>query len=545
MSSIIGDRACPSCKSRGRDTHNNHLIIFSNNNAYCPRCGYKEVGASSSRGEQQEYMNLDDIKTLPSLALPDRKLNSSTLEHYNVKVEVDEANGQPAAHYYPVCKDGTIVGYKKRTLPKTFSTLGNCKGETELFGQSVCPKSGKRLLITGGELDCLSAYQMLKDKYPQYNHAVVSLPKGESPVGIKENLSFINSFDEVIIYTDIDDTGRKAADNIAKLIGPKAKIMKTSEKDASDMLVKGKKVEFLSAFYDAESRKPKGIVDGKDIKLEDIKKVQTIGYDLPYPKLNRMIGGLRKGELTTLTAGSGIGKSTLVREIGYHLRVKHGLTIGNIFLEEPLSKTVQGYLALHNNQPLTALRKDSSVLSDDQWQNSYDDIIKDKWFALSHFGSLPTEDLMDKMRYLVYGAGCDFVLLDHLSLVFSGQQNDNERLAIDNALTELAGFCNESGAGILTVVHLSRNKQKTSFNEGGAISLTDLRGSAALEQLSWNVVGLERSQQASTEEEKNTSTIRVLKCRETGFTGEADDCLYDFTTGRLLPKEFISLSGDY
>lgn len=146
------------------------------------------------------------------------------------------------------------------------------------------------------------------------------------------------------------------------------------------------------------------------------------------------------------------------------------------------------------------------------------------------------------MRYLAYGANCDFIILDHLSLVFSGQANDNERIAIDNAMTELAAFCNESGVGIITVVHLSRNKAKGSFNEGAEISLNDLRGSAALEQLSWNVLGLERSQQAEDEEAKNTSRIRILKARETGFTGMADECIYDFTTGRLLPKTGISLS---
>jgi len=56
----------------------------------------------------------------------------------------------------------------------------------ELFGQTLCPKSGKRLLITGGELDALSAYQMLKEEYPAYNHAVVSLPKGENPSSLKK-----------------------------------------------------------------------------------------------------------------------------------------------------------------------------------------------------------------------------------------------------------------------------------------------------------------------------------------------------------------------
>ena len=489
-------------------------------------------------------MTSEQIEALSALSIPERKINQATVEHYKVKCEVSETNGEITAHYYPVIKDGRVSGYKKRTLPKEFSSIGDAKGAVELFGQSVCPKSGKRLLIVGGELDALAGYQMLKERYPQYNHAVVSLPKGENPSSIKDNLKFINSFEEVIIYTDMDEPGRKAADNIAKLIGPKAKIMKTTEKDASDMLVKGKKQEFISAFYDAEARKPEGIIAGKDITLEEIKKVQVVGYSLPYPQLNRMLGGLRKGELTTLTAGSGIGKSTLARELAYHLRKEHDLTIGNIFLEETLAKTVQGYVALDNNVPLTSLRKRSDILSDSQWEESYASLIASKWFALSHFGSLPTEDLMDKMRYLAYGEHCDFIILDHLSLVFSGQHNDNERLAIDNALTELAAFCNESGVGVLTVVHLSRNKQKTSFNEGGQISLTDLRGSAALEQLSFNVIGLERSQQADTEEEKNTSRIRLLKCRETGFTGEADECIYNFDTGRLQPKVF-TLSGEY
>jgi len=541
-STIIGDEPCPSCREKGRDKKGDHLLIFSNGNKYCSRCGYKEVAAGNPTQEQQEHMNLEDIKQLPSLSLPDRKLNSSTLEHYKVKVEVDETNGQPAAHYYPVCKDDAIVGYKKRTLPKTFTAIGDAKGTVELFGQTSCPKSGKRLLITGGELDALSAYQMLKEKYPAYNHAVVSLPKGENPSSIKENLPFILGFDEVILYTDMDEPGRKAADNIAKLIGPKAKIMKTSEKDASDMLVKGKKVEFLSAFYDAETRKPDGIVSGHNISLEDCMKPTVFGYASPYPILDKMIGGLKKGELTTLTAGSGIGKSTLARELGFCLRNTHNLVVGDIRLEESVEKTIQGYVALYFNIPLNRLRKQPTLLSPEQWGEAYDKLIKERWFGFKHFGSMPTEDLLDKMRYLAYGEHCDFIILDHLSLVISGNQTDNERKDLDIIMTELAAFVNESGCGIISVVHLSRNKGKTSFNEGGNVSLNDLRGSAALEQLSWNVIALERNQQGA---DSNESRIRVLKSREEGWTGVADTCKYDFDTGRLLPIDEISLKGDY
>lgn len=537
-STIIGDAPCPKCRAKGRDATGNHLILFSNGNSYCNRCGYKETTAPYHKPTTTNNMSIEDIKNLNSLALSDRKINTSTCEHFQVKVGVSESNGEVNEHYYPVSKNGKITGYKKRTLPKTFSSIGDCKGEVELFGQFVSPPSGKRLLITGGELDALSAWQMLKEKYPQYTPAVVSLPKGENINGVKENLEFINSFDEVYIYTDMDEVGRSVADELAKLIGVKARIVKTSEKDASDMLVMGKKQEFISAYFDAEARKPKGIVSGASISLERIKRTITPGYMTGYPQLDKMIGGLRKGELTTLTAGSGIGKSTLARELGYRLRTQ-GLTIGNLFLEEPIEKTLQGYIAIDNNVKLSSLRANPNLLTEEQWAASYNKLISEKWIGLEHFGSLPTEELMDKMRYLAYGVHCDFIILDHLSLVMSGQVSDNERKDIDLAMTELAAFVNESGVGVLSVVHLSRNKSKASFNEGGHVSLNDLRGSAALEQLSWNVIALERDQQG---ESKDESTIRVLKSREEGWTGVADSCRYDPNTGRLTANE-ISLGG--
>lgn len=297
MSKIIGDEPCPECRKLGRDRTGNHLMIFDNGNKYCNRCGYKE-------GKEVMTYEPVNVESLPFKALPDRKLNQKTCEHFGVRVGLSETTGEVAEHYYPVTKEGKVTGYKIRKLPKTFTVQGDMKGSVELFGQNVCPKGGKRLLITGGELDCLSAWQMLNEKYPQYPNAVVSLPKGENTSSIKDNLPFIMAFDEVIIYTDMDEAGRKAADSIAKLVGPKAKIVKTTEKDASDMLVKGKKQEFISAYFDAETRKPEGIITGRSISLEELKKPSVIGFSSPYPKLDRMIGGLKKGELTTLTAGS-------------------------------------------------------------------------------------------------------------------------------------------------------------------------------------------------------------------------------------------------
>ena len=539
------DKACPSCKKNGRDSHNNHLFLLRDGkNWYCNRCGYKEI-VSKQQQEEEEYMDIESINQLQSGDIPDRKIRQSTCEHFHVKLEYDTANGNIVKHFYPVTKENITTAYKIRVIPKDFASVGDAKGKVDLFGQAYTPRGGKKLLITGGELDAMAAFQMLYDKYPNFKPSVVSLPKGESSAAVKDNLDFVNSFHEVLIYTDMDEVGRKVADELAALLGPKAKLVSTSEKDASDMLVNSKSGEFVNAFFNAESRKPEGIVSGKDISLERLKKATQHGYKTQYPILNDMLGGIRKGELTTLTAGSGIGKSTLARELGYTLRSVHGLNIGHIALEEKIEKTVNGYIAIDQGLPLSKLMEYPSLLTDIQWENSYNKLIATGWYGFDHFGSMPVDSLMDKMRYLAYGENCDFIILDHLSLVFSGQDSDNERKQIDLAMTQLAAFSVESGVGLIVVVHLSRKPGKTSFNEGGNVSLTDLRGSAALEQLSWNVVALERSQQADSEDERNTSVMRILKCRETGMTGEADTCKYDFNTGRLLPYAETVQTGDY
>jgi hypothetical protein len=148
----------------------------------------------------------------------------------------------------------------------------------------------------------------------------------------------------------------------------------------------------------------------------------------------------------------------------------------------------------------------------------------------NHFGSLEQANLIAKLRYMATVEKCDFIFLDHISIVTSGMESssEGERKDIDILMTKLASLVQETGVGIIAIVHLKRAKDK-SFNEGSAISLNDLRGSAALEQLSFNVLALERDQQAE-DDAKDSSIIRVLKCRETGDTGVADTLVYNRET---------------
>ena len=99
-------------------------------------------------------------------------------------------------------------------------------------------------------------------------------------------------------------------------------------------------------------------------------------------------------------------------------------------------------------------------------------------------------------------------------------------------MTRLRSLIEETGILVLAVVHLKRPDKGKSYNEGRPVSLTDLRGSGSLEQVSDVVVSLERDQQG---DEPDTATVRVLKNRPLGITGLAGTVRYDRETGRLLP----------
>ena len=120
---------------------------------------------------------------------------------------------------------------------------------------------------------------------------------------------------------------------------------------------------------------PDGIVSGEDINLADVLKGVPKGLDIPYLELNAAIRGLRKRELVLLCAGSGIGKSTLAREIGFYLTAEHQQKVGWVMLEESLNKTVTGMVSIDQQVPLSDLLENPDRISRERWQQSFDDYV--------------------------------------------------------------------------------------------------------------------------------------------------------------------------
>jgi twinkle protein len=485
-----------------------------------PTDGYEPEKGTTRISTSKEF------KTGIYADLTDRGLTRETLEkwHYQINVE-DKCH---IANYHDA--NGELVAQKIRRAGKKFQCINGSK-DMPLYGMW---RAGGNLsvVITEGEIDAMSVSQAFKHKY-----AVVSLPNGskDAAYNCQRYYEWLDGFKKIVLMFDQDEPGRLAAEEAAAVLPVgKVEIAVLGRKDANEVLVKDGMAALADAFWKAKPWRPDGIVNGADISVDDLMEEMAPGYEvIGCPDLQEKLMGWRKGELTLLTAGSGIGKSTWARQIAYNMHQSQGLKIGNVFLEEQFKKTAKAYVALHHSIPLSRLRARSDLLTREQYEETAREVIQQRMCFYNHFGSLEQANLIAKLRYMATVEKCDFIFLDHISIVTSGMESssEGERKDIDILMTKLASLVQETGVGIIAIVHLKRAKDK-SFNEGSAISLSDLRGSAALEQLSFNVLALERDQQAE-DDAKDQSVIRVLKCRETGDTGVADTLIYNRSTGWL------------
>ena len=515
-SNFIRHEPCPSCGSK------NNLGRYTDGHAHCFGCGYYEHSDSTTSYVRKTVnTNLKEYFEATVDPLVARGITEETCGKFGVRVGSHHGK---KVHLYPYYKDNQVVACKVRDKDKNFSFIGETSNPP-LFGMNLW-SLGKKIVVTEGEIDCLTVSQLQGNKWP-----TVSIPNGAQAARktISKNLEFFDKFEEVILMFDMDDPGQKAAKECAELFAPgKAKIAQLPLKDPNECLLAGKGADVISAIWNAKEFRPDGIISGMDLWDEVNTNDTTSHATYPWNSLNLKTSGLRKGELVTITAGSGIGKSAVVREIAHHL-LKQGETVGMLMLEENPKRTALGLMGIEIDKPLH-INKEG--VTDEELRKAFDGTVgSGSLFLYNHFGSSDIDNLISRVRYLARGCGCGWIILDHLSIVVSGLGDGDERRLIDNAMTLLRTLVEETGVGMILVSHLKRPEGNRGHEEGATTSLSQLRGSHSIAQLSDIVVGLERNQQDT--ENANTTIMRVLKNRHSGDTGLAGELYFNKETGRL------------
>ena len=525
---------CPLCG--GSDP----VSVDEKGHGYCFSCNthikdYKEGESPTDVTDFKTYQR-NSMNSLEGnfVELTDRNISLNTAKKYGVKAVVNSSN-VPIKHMYPYYIANEIAGTKIRSNTKEFSWEGSPKG-TGLFGQQLFQDGGKFVTIVEGECDAMAAYELLGSKWP-----VVSLKNGAAGAvkDVKDNLEFIEKFDSVVISFDNDKPGRDAARRVARVLRPgKAKILTLPDdfKDANDVLKQGKHQTYVNSWWAAKIYTPTGVINVSENKSKFHNRVKKESIPYPWDGLNKKLYGLRQGELVLLTGGTGLGKSSVTREIEHWLIKSTKDNVGVIALEEDYTRTVDGILSIEANARLY-IDQEREKFSEEQLDTYFDNVYggknKDRVWIHAHFGSNDIEEIFSKLRYMIVGCNCKWIVVDHLHMLVSALAEGDERRTIDNIMTRFRSLVEETGAGLILVCHLRRVDGNKGHENGIETSVSHIRGSQSIAQLSDCILSLERNQQADDEEEANTTKIRVLKSRYTGDVGVASYLLYDRDTGRL------------
>ena len=523
-SKFVKHIACPHCSSSDGNS------LYTDGHQFCHVCyAYTPAGEDTEELEVAQHSKVRKDTMLPSgqtKAIPERGISQATCEKFGVTQ--DEGK-----HFYPyVDADGTKCAVKVRSVAdKLFSIAGNFK-DAPLFGQHLFHSGGKYVTVYEGELDALAGYQLTGSQWPS-----VSIRNGASAAlkDCKAQYEWLNSFENIVICFDNDEPGKKASSEVAELFGGKAAVVQhlAEYKDACDYLKAGAQKQFIDAWWRAKKYQPDGIINGDELWAELKKPKQLPDASWPYEQLNGMLAGLRRRELITIAAGTGQGKSTFLRQLIHHLLKTTDDNIGMAFLEESPQRTALGIMSIEAGK---ALHLPHTVYTDEELEASFKATMgTGRCVLFNHFGSLDIDNVLNRLKFMVKAQNCKWLILDHYQMILSGMDTD-ERKGLDMLLTKLRTFVEETGVGLFGVSHTRRMDGK-GLENGAEISLSSLRGTQGISQLSDAVIGLQRDQQHDDEKIRNTTELRLLKSRFTGETGPAGMLYFDKRLNKLVEQK--------
>jgi len=530
--SFIKHTSCESCGSSDANA------VYSDGSAYCFSCR-KNTAAGTEDTEVefnvvQSQLTLDEIQQLPIDTF--RGISKKVLYNAGVKIEYDDKRNI-TSHYYPITVNKKIKAYKKRIVAtKDFRVVGKVE-VPELFNQV---NSGKRknLVITEGEVDCLSILEMLTKAKAQFD--VVSIVNGAQSArrNIASNLDFVNKYEKVFIAFDNDEFGIEAAKDVAHIIKPgKAHIVNSVHKDANEALSKGLIDEYLQDVWSAKVYKPDAFITGEKIwqAFKERSEVKSIAYPDCLKGLNDKLFGMRLGEITLFTSGTGSGKSTVVKETILNLLEKTEDKIGLISLEESIGDTATKLIGMSINKNI---RMPGDV-SDEEARKGYEKVFGDeRLILLDHQGSVADSSLLDRIEYLA-ALGCNYLILDHITIAVSeGVDGATGNEAVDKVMSSLLKIVKRYNIHLTLISHLRKSPgDAKSFEEGVMPNLDSIKGSGSIKQISFDIIGFARNMMAAEKRDRNIVKFAVLKSRFSGDTGMCGQAIYNVDTGRLNYNE--------
>jgi twinkle protein len=381
-----------------------------------------------------------------------RGITKEVFQFYNSQTKVD-GTGKPVSIGFVYPNNSVKV---RQLDKKAFHSVGDiAKGG--LFGRNkFAAGSHKYVTITEGELDALSAYQVLKSP------CVSVRSSGSAAADCTLDRAYLNSFERIYIAFDGDGPGRSAAAAVARLFDYNkvfdVKFPGGDRKDANDYLRRGEESELRNIWWNSKKFLPDNIISSLADMEKELLTPPKFGISYPFPTLTHMTYGLRTGEVVLITAQEGVGKTEVMHTILHHVLKETDDAVGAIFLEESKQRLLQAMAGIELQAPVHLPDSGRSV---SETYSALKQVVRtdDRLHVYSHFGSDNPEALIDTIRFLVAARGCCWIFFDLISLAVAGLGGDKEREALEYISARLEILTQELDFGCIIVSHLNDYNQ--------------------------------------------------------------------------------------
>lgn len=447
-----------------------------------------------------------------------RSIDANTFRKYRCATKINQ-DGKPIAIAFPY---GDSARKIRNLEKKEFFSQGNMKDAT-LFGMDIFPSgSAEGVIVTEGELDALSAYQMTK--LPS-----VSVRGASSAFkDCSANLEYLNGFPKVYLCFDNDEPGKEANRRVSTLLGNRAYHVRLSgrDKDANDFLQRAGQEEFNNILFYSRRFIPEEILSSfSDIGriLSQAKKQPLVSY--PFTRLQEMTYGIGRG-ITLVTAQEGQGKTEIIRAIEAHILETTDINVGLIHLEESQQRSIQGLAGYQLREPVHLPDSQASIRNVEE---AFIRLAKrdERVHIINYFDGDDPNRALDLIRFLAAKCECKVIFLDHISQLVSAMDDQDERKKLDYFATKLEQMTQELDFALVLVSHVN--------DEGKT------RGSRYIGKVASVRIDLNRDHLSDDSVIRNTTYLCVSKNRDGATTGPAGSVYFDRDTFMIRdfnPEEF-------
>lgn len=503
-------------------------------NGHCFSCGMHVADPYKERPDYKPEVKvkteadikaeLQEIRKLKAIELPERMLKKESLEHFGVRIGFSEQDGKtPMLAAFPYRVDKNVTGAKMATLskPKKVWSVGRMKG-VDLFGWKEAVATGdKRLYITEGEFDCIALWQVIREnnkgEYAGNIPAVVSIPHGAASAArdIGRVLQKIKQhFKEIVLVFDMDEVGRKASEEVCKIL-PEAMSAELPAKDANECLMEGyKKALFNAVRFKAVKPKNSRIVDAESLH-EEAKEAAEFGVSWPWQYVTAKTRGIRKGETIYIGAAQKMGKSEVVNATGAHLIKEHGWTVLMAKPEEANKKTYK----LMCGKVVGKVFHDPNIPFDYDAYDRAGELLRGKLKLINIYQHLGWDTLKADIVFAATN-GVDAVFIDPITNLTNGMNAADANTKLQEIAQELSAMAKDLNIVIFIFCHLRNKEGGKSHDRGGEVLTSEFAGSRAMGRSCNYMFGIEGNKDPELpEEQRNVRTLVLLDDREFGEVG--------------------------